>query len=233
MSTQVTPGFHYGGSLNSKGRLSSRPVKDRNFGNLSRIEKIVRLDLGFQTTGITIPDVDIARMVGRSARYIKVLRTRVEYLKMRTQIQTGISIDIEGSLEDIKVYRKQYFKETLPAALRAIVDELERPALTPFDRKLKIDVARDFMDREGSFPKISRTDSHVKIEHNYEEADRAAASLLEALDGPVQLKEISSETQRVLTANASFTNSETISHSQQEEALATLETLTPMSDSIN
>lgn len=232
MATTINPGFNYLGSLR-KGRLSSRPQKDKNFGTLSRIEKIVRLDLGFQTTGITIPDVDIARMVGRSARYIRVLRTKVEYLKMRTQIQTGICIDVEGSIEDIKAYRKQYFKESLPSALRAIVDELERPAVTPFDRKLKIDLAKDFLDREGTFPKISRTDSHVKIQHDYTEADEAAASLLAAMDGPVQVKEITTETQRVLSANSAFTNSETISHSQQEEALATLETLIPMSDSIN
>jgi hypothetical protein len=229
----INPGFNYKGTLNAKGRLSSRPQKSRDFATLSNIERLVRLDLGATSTGISIPDADLGRMINRSPRYIRVMRQRVEYLKMRSAIQTGIAFDTEESIETIKNYRKAYFKESLPSALRAIVDELERPAVTPFDRKLKIDLAKDFLDREGTFPKISRTDSHVKIEHDYKEADEAASALLAAMDSPVQREDITEETRRVLDANSAFTNSETISNEQQEKALATLEILTPMTDLIN
>lgn len=215
--------FHAGGSLTATGRLSSRPEKDKAYSKMSRTEKLARLDCSFASTGSQIPDSDIARMIGRSSRCVIMMRRTADYLRFRTAIQHGLSMDTERSTAETIAYRREYFKNNLPDALRVIADELNRPAITLADRKLKVELARDFLDREGSYPKISRTDSHVKIETDFSQSDSVTAELLAMLDAPIQRESLSNETQRVLNANSAFSNSETLTHDKQSEALAVLE----------
>jgi len=114
----------------------------------------------------------------------------------------------------------------LPDALKAIADEMTRPAVTLAERKFKVELVRDFLDREGTYPKISRTDSHLKIEHNYHEADQVAEDLLAALDAPsAQSQSLTDRANSVLKANQSFSQSESLTSDKQEEALKTLENL--------
>ncbi len=232
-STPLNPGFHYGGSLTAKGRIGSRPQAGRTFDKLASLEKLARLDVGMAATGMMIPDSDIARMFGRSVFSIQRWRSSSEFLRVRISIQTGVQIHTAGTLQEVKEFRKQYFKESLPSALKAIVDELERPAITIQERKLKVELAKDFLDREGTFPRISRTDSHVKIEHDYSAADSLADELLRNMDSPIQSTELDPRIQRLLNANEAFTTTENISMKQQEEGLALLETLNPISNTVN
>ena len=228
----ATP-FHAGGSINPKtGRLSSRPAKGKRFSKLAMLEKLCRLDLGGISSGIVIPDNDLAKIIGKSGRYIRTLRTTPEYQRFRIQIQTGISLDTEKSAAEISDYRIQHFRMNLPTAIKAVLDELERPAHTIQERKLKLDLAKDFLDREGTFPRISRSDNHLKVEHDYAQADNAARGILDAI-GTVQHDEIPERTQKILDANSSFSNSETLTHDKQEEALATLEAMPPATEAIN
>lgn len=229
-----TAQIHYGGTLNKRGRLSSRPIENRNFALLARIEKLVRLDLGIANSGIVVPDADIARMIGRSARHVRVMRNRVEYLRMRIQIQTGIALETDASAKDIKNLRVEQFKSLLPDALRVIADELTRPATTIAERKFKASIAQDMMDREGSFTKISRSDSHIKVEHDYSTTDALASELLNTMDNsPAQNAELDADTRRVLEANSAFSNSETLSHDKQQHALDQLEIMAPLTEAIN
>ena len=222
--------IHYGGTMSKRGRLSTQPYANQKFPYLARVEKLVRLDLGFANSGIQVPDADIAKMIGRSARHVQVMRRKVEYLRFRTSIQTGVALDTDQSAKDIAAYRREYFKSMLPDAIRAIADELQRPATTIQERKLKVELAKEVMDREGSFPKISRSDIHAKVEHNYDAADAVANELLSAMDAPVQRDELDATTFRVLTANQDFSNSETVTFDQQEAALASLENMQPLTE---
>jgi len=220
------PNPHYGGSLTSRGTFSSRPSRGSNFKRMALIEKLVRLDMGIATSGIFVPDADIARMIGRSVQLIVVARRSTEYLRLRTQIATGIALGNDATAKDLKEYRLLHFKEMLPDAIKAIADEMTRPAVTLAERKFKIELVKDFMDREGTFPKISRTDSHLKVEHQYHEADAVAEDLLSALDSPsAQSKTINARIESVLEANNSFSQSESLSTDKQEDALKTLENL--------
>lgn len=223
-----TPGFHYGGSLTPKGRVGRRPESKQLFSRLALVERVVRLDIGaVLTTGNPYPAADIARLIGRSPRYVRCLRETPDYLRMRLQIQTGVAIGTDASQKDLHNYRVAQFKEMLPDAIRVIADEFARPAITPFDRKLKLDLARDLMDREGTFPKISKTENKLKIEHDFSQTDAIANELLSVMDSPTQFKELPLTQQRALEANSSFTNSETLSSVQQEEALEALESFQP------
>src|ERR1700733_680199 len=225
--------FHAGGSLTAKGRLSSRPAKDRYLSRLVLIEKLCRLDVGALSTGIQISNGELGNLIGRSARTVEVMKRSPEYLRFRVQITTGISLGTEQSLSQIASYRKQHFRENLPTAIQAIVSELERPItnLTLQERKFRFEVARDFLDREGTFLRISKTEAHVKMEHDYTSVDHAANEIMEAMKGsPVQHEEIPASTQAILEANRSFSNSENLSIDKQEEALAKLESMPLISE---
>lgn len=229
----MSTAFHAGGSIGYKGRLSSRPEKNKMIARLLLIEKLCRLDVGALSTGMVIPDADLGRIIKRSTRVIQKIRTTPEYLRMRIQITTGISMDTEQSASQMFAYRKQHFRENLPTAIQAIVSELERPItnLTLQERKFRFEVARDFLDREGSFLRISKTEAHVKMEHDYTSADHAANEIMEAMKGSsVQHDEIPVATQAILEANRSFSNSENLSIDKQEEALAKLEAMPLISE---
>lgn len=233
MALNSKPLFHPGGSLTPSGRIGTRPSKGKFYSRQALIEKIVRLDQNAAITGLVIPDTDIARVINRSPRTVQTIRRDSEYLRMRIEVQTGVSLNSDKNFDEIRAFRVQYFKDSLPTALKAIVAELERPAVTIQERKLKVELAKDFLDREGSFPRISRTDSHVKVEHDYSNADSLAEELLLGMDSPVQNSELDPKLNRILNANMAFSSSETISHTQQEEALATLELITPLTNAIN
>ena len=231
--TKVTPAFHYGGTLTPKGNLSSRPLKGKRFQDMARLERLCRIDIAIATAGIPVPDSDIALMLGRSEYLIRRMRKKVEYLRFRTAIQTGVALETEVSAAEMVEYHKTRFRDMLPDALRVIADELTKPAATIAERKLKVELARDVIDREGSFPKISRTDVHAKIDHNYDAIDSVSSELRAAMDAPLQDEELLQNVQVVLEANRAFSNSETLTHDKQEAALHQLEVMQPISDAVN
>jgi hypothetical protein len=208
-------------------------MKGKKFADMARLEKLCRIDMAIATSGVVVPDSDIALMLGRSVYIVKRLRRKVEYLRFRTAIQTGVALETELSAQQMIEYRKAHFKNMLPDALRVIADELTKPAVSIAERKLKVELARDVIDREGSFPKISRTDSHIKIDHNYDAIDSVSSELRAAMDAPVQDSELSTSGSSALTANRAFSNSETLTHDKQAEALLQLETMHPSSDLVN
>ena len=224
LNSAKTSPIHYGGSLTAKGNLSQMPRRGKRFAYLALIEKLVRLDLGMHNSGIVVPDGDIGRMIGRSARYVTVIRRSVDYLTMRIQIQTGISISSEATAKDIAEYRRAHFREMLPDALRVVADALLVQPKSLAERKLQTQIALEVMDREGTFPKISRTDVHAKVEHDYSSLDAVSAELLSVMDSPMQSEALPARLQGILDANRAFSNSETLTHDKQEAALASLET---------
>jgi hypothetical protein len=148
---------------------------------------------------------------------------------MRIQIQTGISISSEATTKEIAEYRRAHFREMLPDALRVVADALLIKPQSLAERKLQTQIALEVMDREGTFPKISRTDVHAKVEHDYSSLDAVSAELLSVMDSPMQSEALPARLQGILDANRAFSNSETLTHDKQEAALASLETtnLTP------
>src|ERR1700678_3274959 len=96
------PNPHYGASITAKGGISSRPARGSNFKRMALLEKLVRLDMGIATSGIFVPDEDIARMIGRTKQLVVVARRSVEYLRLRTQIATGVALGTDQTAKDLK-----------------------------------------------------------------------------------------------------------------------------------
>ena len=215
----------FGGSLTRRGRLGGRPNGDVFFKTEILLEKLVRYDL-LKISGISIvSDQELSTLLKRSVSYINALRAKPAYLRKRIELTTGISPSLETQVTNSAQKHKQMMRLMLPDAMRAIADVLQKPANSTAEMRLKMEVARDVMDREGSLPKISRTDSHVQVEHDFTSTDGVSRELLEALaeDAAPSKESISS----LLQVNKAFTNSETLSKAEQEEAMRTLELVPP------
>ena len=213
----------FGGSITRRGKLSGRPHGDVFFKTEILIEKLVRYDL-LRISGISlVSDQELSTLLKRSVSYINALRTKPAYLRKRIELTTGISPTLETQVVNSVQKHKQMMRMMLPDAMRAIADVLQKPATNTAEMRLKMEVARDVMDREGSLPKISRTDSHVKVDHDFTSTDGVSRELLEALSDDD--KPSPESIRSLIQVNKSFTNSESLTASEQEAAMAVLESM--------
>lgn len=212
---------HFLGSLTKKGRLSTKVEQDIWYRTAVLVERLVRIDLA-NAKGAGIPDPDIARMLKRSVVYLQALRKKRAYLVKRNELTTGIVLTLDGEIEEVVRYRKQQLKELMPSALRVYSDILQNKPLTTQEKRLQAMVAQEVLDREGTFPKISRTDTHVKVEHEFSELDGVSKDLLEAMGGKPQSKEEGSILEAI-SRNKAFANTEQLNALEQQAALKALE----------
>lgn len=223
--------LHYGGSLATRsGKLGSKPKQGSNFSRQRRYETIIRLE----NAGFT--SVAIAGMLCISPTRLNMLKRDPDYLAARVQLTHGIILDQEGKLAAIKEQRKEILKQNLPAALQVLADEIQRPAHTLAERKHKAAMALEYLDREGTFAKVSRTEVKPVDEFDFEKADIASKEIIKALNSTPA---IGHHTKESLEANLEFSNSHTLSAVDQQAALdeletiELLETMSPVSDKVN
>lgn len=216
--------LHYGGSLNPRtSALGPKPQLGVTFRKQKRFETIIRLEnagLGEQA---------ISAMLCISVNRLRYLKKDPDYLSARIRITHGIITDHEASLAQVKEQRKEILTQSLPAALQVLANELLAPAITLAERKHKVEVARDLLDREGTFAKVSRTEVKPVDHFDFEEADKASSSVISAIRGVAApaLKQSSadraSEIETTIATAASFASGETIDASAQQAALDRLE----------
>ena len=212
--------LHYGGHLTESGRVGHNPTGSSKLVSLGRIEKLVRMDLAI-AQGALLQDVDIARVLNCSIHMVRRLRNKREYLQLRMEYTTGISTRAEDTVETMITIRRQQMRDMLPQAFKVVADALTSNN-TPMSIKAKI--ALEVMDREGTFPKISRTDVHAKVEHNYGAVDALSAEMLSYMQGNTRGEsEQEILIKQAIEANKKFSNSETLSAIDQEAALTALE----------
>ena len=210
--------LHYGGSLNPKtGRLGSKPAQKNMFKKLQRLEKIVRLEAaGFG-------EVAIASMLCVSTQRLRYIKKSADYLNARIKITHGIIIDMDSNLEMIKSQRREMLTQMLPAALQVLANEVQSQGTTLAERKHKVALAQDILDREGSFAKISKTEVKPVDMFDFEKADEASRSIISTIRGTAPPLGGSEHSAVAVAANTEFSNSHTLSAIDQEAALKSLE----------
>jgi hypothetical protein len=195
------------------------------------LEKLVRFDIA-KAQGALILDEDLARIFKRSSRYLNVIRKKASYIAKRMELTTGIPAMAEETVELTIARQRQYLKEMMPSALRVVADIIQSKPTDAVGRRLQTQMALEVLDREGSFPKISRTDVHQKIEHDFAAMDGVSKALLEAMDGVPQRENNDDSILEAIKANTAFSNSDTLSSEQQEVAMTILESMPPETESI-
>ena len=233
----LTGSLHYGGSINRKTRtLGSKPHQGRQFKAHKRLETIVRLENAGFTESAT------AAMLVISVPRLRTIKKSPGYIAARAAITHGIIIDWDSKLAAIKEHRKEVLTQMLPQALQIVANEMMRPALTLAERKHQTELARDWMDREGTFAKISRAEIKPVDNFDFEQVDKISDSMINTIKGvaapPRHVGEgsttaainafavsagVGAHTLEAIEANVAFSNSHTLSQTDQEKALARLE----------
>ena len=231
MSSSVT---HFGGSIGpgfaKSGRLSRRPDGKHILGTIVFVERLVRFDLARLNGQNLMSDLEIAKVLGKSVRRLKYMRGTIPYMKKRMEFLTGINTDTAEQVAQASSLHRQQLKMMLPAALRIIYDTAQRP-ITPTttlaERKFQVEVAKDILDREGSLPRISRTESHVKMEHDFGDLDGVSRDVLDSIDTPIQAADPSSSKAitDAIAVSKDFSNTATLSAQEMEASLASLEAM--------
>ena len=212
----------YGG-ISKKGRLSRR-VQGKNFLYTDIfLEKLVRFDLAKLSGQSLITDREISIILKRSIRQINHFRTLPAYLCKRVELTTGISTDFDRSVRTSIESHKQVLELMMPDALRVLANQLRNNPTNSVEKRLQTTVALEVLDRQGALPKISRTDVHAKVEHDYSTLDLISKDLSESIDGPIQSTEADAAISLILEANKKFANSETLATTKQEVAMKILE----------
>lgn len=222
---------HFGASINKRGRLSQQPYEGHQYKTIVRIDKLVAFDIFKATNPGGLSDDEIARVLGCSKRYVEGLRRRTYYLRRRLERTTGIAINNDFTVEQTVQVQKKLLREMMPTALRAIAEDLEKVPQTLAERKHRAAIALDVLDREGTFPKISRSDVHTKVEHDWGKADGVSSELLAAMGGAPQEQEPKSILEQ-LKITQSFSNSETLAPETQQKVMIDLEAMHIDSDKV-
>ena len=207
--------LHYGGSINPNGTVSAKPQRGRVFKRQRRIEDIIRLEnAGFSP-------VAIGAMLCISARRVVQVKATPDYLQARIRITHGIILDRDSRLSEIKEQRKEYLTQLLPDAWQFLAEEIQKPAQTLSERKLKLALTQDLLDREGTFAKISRTEIKPVDAFDFEKADAESMAVIHALKGAT-VHQVQHSVEAI-EANKKFSNSHTLSAVDQQAALDSLE----------
>jgi hypothetical protein len=229
MSTPAQPinTLHYGGSVQRKGvsgvgrqNLNQNPSRGNSFKKTKQIETIIRLEnAGFTPT-------QISAMLIVSRQRVVYLMTTPDYLIARVKITHGIIVDTENSLSTIREQRKEMLTQLLPPALQALANEVNAKATTLDERKHQHKVITDLLDREGTFAKISRAEIKPVDHFDFEDMDKASNSIINTVRGiaaPSAPGTKTAATTAAMEANQLFSNSHTLSMTDQQQALQALE----------
>lgn len=224
----ISASLHYGGSINPKtSTLGPKPLQGRLFKAQKRLETIVRLETAGFGEGAT------AAMLVISVTRLRTIKKSPAYIAARAKLTHGIILDWDRELTQIKEQRKEILTQMLPPALQILANELQRTALTLPERRHQAQIAQDLMDREGTFAKISRAEIKPVDSFDFEHVDRLSDSTLSTIRGVAATPRHVGEgavtaidgahTLAAIDANEAFSNSHTLSQTDQEKALEALE----------
>lgn len=227
--------LHYGGSISFKtGKLGAKPKTGVIYRKQARMELMVRLE------NANLGEAAIAAMLCISVPRLRQIKKSPEYLIARMQITHGIIVDNDARIAQVKEQRKEILTQMLPPALAVLANEIQAPAVTLQERRHRVAVAQDLLDREGTFAKISRTELKPVNAFEFEGVDEQSRQIISAIRGIAPppatagslartagmdtLEDIEGiHTLEAVEANEAFSNSHTLSQTDQEKALAKLE----------
>jgi accessory colonization factor AcfC len=154
-----------------------------------KMERIARLEVaGYK-------DEEIAATVGITKTYVSMLRRTPEYIGVRVEVASGVLSEADRVLLQDQEATYEQLKQLVPSAMLTIKNTLHNSR----NPKLQFDAAKEILDREGTFAKISKSEIKVKDKFEFEENTLIVTDLLAALQ-----KNNPEETEAMMD---SFTNS--------------------------
>lgn len=162
------------------GRLSSKPIKGRNFRSYLRMEQLARLE----ATGL-FSNEQIATFMGVHVQTLIYIKARPEYQAMRMAHTTGVLNNLTNEARLIVDNQVEELRDLVPTALRTLRDTLVRgnaAGASHADRKLAFEASREVFDREGTFAKVQRAEITVNDEPDLNKEQELSNDLLTMLN---------------------------------------------------
>lgn len=181
-----------------------------------RMEQMARLEATgqFSTT-------QLAAHFNLAVPTIHIMRAQPEYARMRDSFATGIVDTIQDSARLLVENQLQELQDMVPQSLRVLRDTLVRGvamSATTQDRKMAVDVAREVLDREGTFAKVSKSEIKVNEIPNISEQQELHDDLLSLFQSADAAKNGDSSAAKVLDSFVSAAGDKT-SQAQMAELI--------------
>jgi hypothetical protein len=154
-----------------------------------KMERIARLEIAGYI------DEEIGCAIGITKQYVSMLRRTPEYVGIRMEIASGVLSEADRLLLQDQEATYEQLKQLVPSAMLTIKNTLHNSR----NPKLQFDAAKEILDREGTFAKVSKSEVKLKDKFEFEENTLIVTDLLAALQ-----KNNPQETEEMMD---SFTNS--------------------------
>jgi len=195
-TTQVKPG-----------NVSVKPRKGRYFRRHLRMEQAARLEASGQFS-----NNEIANILGVQLPTLHQMKAQPEYLIKRAELATGVIVDLQEGLRADADNLRREIQDMLPSALRTLRNAVQRGAVNnaPInDIKVGMEAAKEIMDREGTFSKVSKSEIKIKEAPNLSVFEQTETDLLKLLQDAQAAREITdvvsgekiSRTEQAITLN--------------------------------
>jgi len=120
-------------------------------------------------------NIELANFFGVCTQTIVLMKARPEYQRIRASFVTGILDTVAEDSRNLIENQLAELKEMVPASLFTLRNTLvrgNRDSASAHERRLALDAAREVMDRDGTFAKISKSEIKLKDVPNFSEQSR-------------------------------------------------------------
>src|SRR5271155_4082108 len=159
------------------GNISSKPNGRHTFRRQLKIEKIAR----YTVQGYS--DDEIALVMGITKVYVSMLRRTPEFLSICTSLTTGVISDLDALTKQDLETKQDDLRALLPDAMLALRDILYDKS----NPRLRLEAAKQIMDREGTLAIVSKSEIKKKVEFDFSEHDKNTNDLLSIMQGAAPL----------------------------------------------
>lgn len=154
-----------------KGNPSAKVSPGHTYKRRLKIEKIARL------TAAGYTDEEIAFTVGIGKVYVSMLRRTPDYIAVLAEVNTGVISNLDATLREDTLNVRAELKGMVPAAILALRDALYDKS----NPRLRLEAAKEILDREGSIVKVSKTEVKLEKEIDFAKHDLVADDIIAAL----------------------------------------------------
>jgi hypothetical protein len=161
------------------GNISVKPKLHRSWRRHIRMEQAARLEASGQFS-----NNEIARILNIKVITLHQMKAQPEYLAKRAELATGVVVDLQDGLRTDAENLRREIQDMLPSALRTLRNAVQRGAVdnAPVaDLKVGMEAAKELLDREGTFQKVSKTEVKIKEIPNFAQNQRTEEDLLSLL----------------------------------------------------
>lgn len=185
------------------GNTSVKSAPHRNFRRHLRMEKVARLEASGKFS-----NAEIAQIVGVTVQALWYIKAHPDYLRKRAELATGVISDIETEVRRDQAAILNEIQDSLPSALRVLRNAVERGAVegaSVQEIKIGMEAAKEILDRDGTFSKVSKTEIKVKQVPDQAKVEATEIDLLSVLQAAHATRQGQDKTQHT-GALESFVN---------------------------